>query len=308
MAWFSYHGGHSGQFCRHAEGRLEDVVRAALGRGFTTYGLSEHGPRDRPEDLMPIEADLTPADLHRTFAAYAEEALRLREAYADRLEILVGFETEALPPDTWPVRMREIRADLPACDYVIGSVHHVDGTCIDESPGLTARAAEEQGGREALEVAYFELVARVASELRPEVLGHLDLIRKFDGPAPRLTARAWPAVDGALEAARAAGSLLDVNAAPARRGLGPVYPLPEILDRARSIGVGVTLGDDSHGPDTVGVGLDACLEAIAAAGYREVHQLVRRDGGLRSEPVPIDEVRPAAPAASRPKRAPRARP
>lgn len=46
----------TGQFCRHAKGQLEDVVLEAIRQGFTTYGLSEHVPRYREEDLYPEEA------------------------------------------------------------------------------------------------------------------------------------------------------------------------------------------------------------------------------------------------------------
>jgi len=60
------------------------------------------------------------------------------------------------------------------------------------------------------------------------------------------------------------------------------------------MGVRVTLGDDSHGPDDVGVGLDACLRAIARAGYREVHRLGRRDGVVRALAVPLADVGPRA--------------
>lgn len=42
---------HSGQFCQHAQGTLENVVQFAIRSGFTTYGLSEHMPRNRPSDL-----------------------------------------------------------------------------------------------------------------------------------------------------------------------------------------------------------------------------------------------------------------
>lgn len=292
MAWFSYHGGHSGRFCRHARGTLEEVVLAAEAAGFTTYGLSEHCPRDRPGDLYPDESDLAPGDLHRVFAEYFDEARRLRDAFAGRLEILVGFETEVVPPRDWPARMRGLREGLGDCDYVVGSVHHVRDACIDASPEDTARAAEEVGGREALEERYFALVGRVAEELRPEVIGHFDLVRKFEGSAPRFGERTWRAIRSALEAVREAGSALDVNASPARRGGAPVYPLPEILERARRMDVPVTLGDDSHGPCEVGVGLDLCLRAIADAGYREVVQLVRREGHVRRERVALDDVRP----------------
>lgn len=51
---FSLHS-HSGQFCKHAKGTLEDVVKEAIRQGFELYGLSEHVPRYRPQDLYPEE-------------------------------------------------------------------------------------------------------------------------------------------------------------------------------------------------------------------------------------------------------------
>ena len=94
---------------------------------------------------------------------------------------------------------------------------------------------------------------------------------------------------------RDVGAVLDVNAAPIRKIFGPVYPAPEILARARAMGIGVTLGDDSHGPNQVGVGLDDCVATIAAAGYDAVMCLHRRDGALGWERVPLDQVRPQVP-------------
>ena len=46
---------HSGQFCKHATGTLEEVVLEAIRQGFVVYGLSEHVPRYRTEDLYPEE-------------------------------------------------------------------------------------------------------------------------------------------------------------------------------------------------------------------------------------------------------------
>ena len=51
---YSHHS-HSGQFCRHATGTLEDVVLEAIQQGFEIYGLSEHVPRYRAGDLYPEE-------------------------------------------------------------------------------------------------------------------------------------------------------------------------------------------------------------------------------------------------------------
>jgi len=49
------HHSHSGQFCRHAKDDLEEIILRAIEIGFKTFGLSEHAPRYRLEDLFPEE-------------------------------------------------------------------------------------------------------------------------------------------------------------------------------------------------------------------------------------------------------------
>ena len=291
MVWFSYHGGHSGEFCRHAKDSLADVVERAIAAGFSHYGLSEHAPRFRTEDVFPDETDLGPDGLQAVFHKYAQEAVRLRDAYRDRISLLVGFETERLPPGDWARRMRDIRASAPF-DYIVGSVHDIDGMVIDVSPERTAAIAETLGGREAMQIRYFDALAELVATLKPEVVGHIDLIRKFDRPVADFVPSVMRAIEPVLEAARDAGSVIDVNCGAYRRGYGPVYPLPAILKRARAMGIRVTLGDDSHGVATVGVGLDASLAAIAGAGYASVSYLDRDGSSIVWREAPLEQVRP----------------
>jgi histidinol-phosphatase (PHP family) len=296
MVWFSYHGGHSGEFCGHAKGKLRDVVERAVALGFTTYGLSEHCPRVRRQDLYDEEAAaaLTPSDLEHAFALYVTEAAALKEAFRDRLELLVGFESEALPEDSWRDLMRSVRRQHPF-DFVVGSVHSVHGVFIDYRPELNERLSEELGGWSALCRAYFDQVAELVAELRPSIAGHLDLVRRFRGPDVTFDASVWPHIERALEAVLATGALLEVNATPVRKGFGPVYPTPAILRRAHEMGVPVTLSDDSHAPELVGGALDACLRAIHEAGYTRVHYLSRNgdlDGPVQVLSADLADVKP----------------
>jgi histidinol-phosphatase (PHP family) len=291
MPWFSYHSGHSGEFCRHAKGELAAVIERAIEAGFTHYGLSEHCPRYRDEDLFPDERDQGTLALESAFARYAEYAFELRERYADQIEILVGFETERLPPADWAERMRAIRRSA-AFEYMVGSVHDVDGCFVDFKPELNRELAERLGGVEVLQIRYFEAVADLVATLKPEVVGHIDLVRKFDGPGARFAPRVQASITHALEVVREHAGVLDVNCGAERRGLSPVYPLPEILAQACAMGIGVTLGDDGHGAHDVGVGLPLCMRAIADAGYREVHYLTRAAGGVRWASAPLDQVKP----------------
>lgn len=293
MPYFSYHGGHSGQFCRHAKGNLRAVVERAVELGFTHYGLSEHAPRYRAQDLFKDEADLTPEDLARTFEAYVGEARALRLEYEGSIELLVGFESERLPPESWYDTMTELRR-VTGPDYIVGSVHDVRGLSIDYNPESTQNAAEALGGVEALQLSYFDQVADLVAKLSPEVVGHIDLIRKFDGAGAHFSPKVMERIEATLEVVRSVGGVLDVNAGAHRRGLSPVYPLPEILTLSRRMGIGVTLGDDSHGAHDVGVGLDACLESIAKAGYQEVHYLARAGEAVSWRMAPLSEVRPLA--------------
>ncbi len=296
MPWFSYHGGHSGEFCRHAKGALDAVVDRAIAAGFTHYGLSEHCPRYRTEDLFPGEEDLGPDGLVRAFEAYTAQAHAIRERIGDRLDLLIGFETERLPPGDWAARMRSLREQVKP-DYIVGSVHDVEGQVIDFTPEKTREVAAELGGIEIMQTLYFEAVIDLVTALRPEVVGHIDLIRKFDGNAPTFSPRVRRRIDDALEAVRLAGGVLEVNCATHRRGLGPVYPLPDILARACQLGIGVTLGDDSHGAHDVGVGLDASMRAITNAGYREVSYFAHdASGKVERRAAKLEDVKPVTAA------------
>jgi len=52
------HHSHSGQFCKHGFGELEEVVKEAIRQRFEVYGLTEHVPRYRQADLYPEEVKM----------------------------------------------------------------------------------------------------------------------------------------------------------------------------------------------------------------------------------------------------------
>lgn len=49
------HHSHSGRFCWHAFGSVEEVVSEDIKQRFEVYLLTEHVPRYRLEDLVPAE-------------------------------------------------------------------------------------------------------------------------------------------------------------------------------------------------------------------------------------------------------------
>jgi histidinol-phosphatase (PHP family) len=285
----SLHGGHSGRYCDHAEGNLPDFLDAAIAQGCPVYGLTEHAPRVEPKHLYAEEIAMgwDTATLDRLFAEYAAETARLQAEYAGRIEILRGFEAEIIPEGRYLDVMRGLRK-RHAFDYLVGSVHWVDGHIIDYTRAQFDAAAGQCGGIEALALRYYELLRDMIRDLRPEVVGHFDLVRKnapdeaaVDTPAIRR------AVDAALDAAAATGAILDVNTGGYRKGLGRPYPAPWIVQAAHARGIGLCFGDDSHRPAEVLAGLPEARDYLLHLGVDTLTTL-RRDGNtLCQQRVPL---------------------
>ncbi|KAF9977000.1 histidinolphosphatase [Actinomortierella ambigua] len=272
---FSFHS-HSGQFCMHATGTLEQVVQSAIAKKFTTYGLSEHMPRYLADQLYPEEAHLTTHDLEGMFDSYLTEAQRLREAYKDQITLLIGFETEYFGSQSvqWIRHLRHRHRlgqgpeGLPPVQYIVGSMHHVDSVPIDFSLELYQKALEVVGKGDwtRLFERYFETQYEMLQQLQPEVVGHFDLVRIFFKPAVldasgsnaspsalQLTERLWSLVKRNIDYVVSYGGLFELNSRAWKKGLADAYPQRDILEYILEKGGRITLSDDSHGPKDVGM-------------------------------------------------------
>jgi len=289
-AWkVSLHGGHSGAYCDHAVGSLREVLDAAAAYGYSTFGVTEHAPRIAEKFLFEeeIRRGWGVAKLAEMFDAYAAEMTGLVRDYAGRLDVLRAFEAEAVPDDSYPDLMLGYKTKYDF-DYMVGSVHHIREIIIDGPPELYNQAAEAVGGIEELAVAYYASVARMVSALRPEVVSHLDLVRR-NAPTPESveTDRAKSAALRTLDVIAEVGSILDVNTAGIRKGLGCPYPRPWLLREAHARGIPFCFGDDSHGPEQVGYGLDEARAYLLEHGVGSIAALRRRDGKITREVVPL---------------------
>ena len=285
----SLHGGHSGEFCEHATGRLREVLEAAIAAGYHTFGVSEHAPRSERRFLYDSEKEkgFTVGRLQRDFEAYAEAVHELSEQFAGMLVVLRGFEAEVVPAQGYREEMLGYNQRF-GFDYMVGAVHYVDEISIDSERAEFERALEACGGLEALAVRYYETVAEMVAALKPDVVGHLDLIRKNAGPDFSLdTPKIRHAADHALEAVREHASILDLNTAGYRKGLGSPYPAPWLVERASQMGIPFCFGDDSHGPSQVGAGMDEARQYLLENGVAAVTVMTRHEGELVRQVVSL---------------------
>ena len=285
----SLHGGHSGAYCDHASGTLRETLEAAVAAGYHTFGVSEHAPRLGEHLLFKEEVAMgwDVPRLESNFETYARDVQALSDEFDGRITVLRGFECEVVPTAKYREIMLGLRERFDF-EYMVGSVHYVDEISIDGPPELFEKAVVQHGSLEALAVAYYRAVADMIEALRPEVVGHLDLIRRnapsaesVETPAIRKAAR------DALEAARAHACILDLNTAGYRKGLGTPYPAPWLLTTAHQMGLPFCFGDDSHSAVQVGAGIDEARAYLLEHSIEHVTVLVREDGAVVKKQVSL---------------------
>lgn len=263
----SAHGGHSGPFCGHARDTLESILDEYVRQEFAWVGITEHMPPLRKRFMYPEEAAAgeSLSSLRQRFHRYVARCRSLQEELSDRIRVYVGFETESYPGALqWARQLR----DEYRPDYIVGSIHHLEDIGFDLSAASYRAAVDRAGGIEALYRRYFDRQYELIVRLRPQVVGHFDLIRLYD-PDYRIRLKhpdIQKKIHRNLEAIRQLGLAIDVNARAYLKGFDEPYPSIAILQQAIAAGIFLLPGDDSHDIQSVGAYLDDVLGLLQTLG------------------------------------------
>ncbi|NPV60650.1 MAG: histidinol-phosphatase HisJ family protein [Actinobacteria bacterium] len=239
--------------CGHAEGRLEDYALEAERGNLAGIGFSDHFPL-----LHTRDADLSMS--MEELPSYVREVVELREAFPG-LWVGLGIEVDYLPETAG--RLEDLLNLFPF-DYIIGSVHFIDGWGFDDP-----RYVSEYSGRDLFTLweRYFELLGDAAESGLFDLLAHPDLIKKF-GFRPREDVTHL--YENCLDRVAAAGIALEVSTAGLRKPVGEIYPSEDFLRMCRERDIEVTLGSDAHRPEEVGYRFGEALALLRKVGYQEV--------------------------------------
>ena len=221
----------------------------ARDRGIRQMGITEH---DRYIDDIDL-------------AAFQEA----REKFQD-VELRLGIEIDFVPGKE--EEMDYFAAALPY-DYIIGSVHRVDGEEVDHPDH---KDVYDRWDTYDLYEAYYENVRKATLSGRFDILGHPDLIKIFRHfPDRDITNMLEETADAVAES----GSVVDVNAAGLRKPIGEIYPSRDFLEMFHRRSVPIILSSDAHAPEEVAAGYDRSLRLVRDVGYREVITFKDRERG-----------------------------
>lgn len=249
-----------------------EMAIAAADAGLTSLGFSGHS-------VLPYENDW--AMTERSREEWLAKVRETKSAMSGRLEVYEGLEWDLLsaPPE--------------GCDYVIGSIHHLGPAAprltVDESPEATLRAIDEVfgGDRDSLAEAWFAQYEALARCGFVDIVGHFDLLTKFDerpGIFDAGSRRFREAAMGALELLCRADKIFEVNTGAIARGRRSVpYPSAELLRELKAREARVLVTSDAHSADAVACAFPRTEALLRETGFREIWELT----GRGFVPVPI---------------------
>ncbi len=221
----------------------EEMVQAAVKLGLAGIGLCVHSHTPFDESYCVKKERI--GEYLRTVAA-------LKEKYRGVIKVLCGVELD-------------LYSDMPTdgFDYVIGSVHYLkngeDYCPIDENVETLRKTVQRYYGGDWLAMcrAYYESVACLSSK-RTDIVGHFDLVTKFNQKAPLFdeNSREYLSIaEAAVDALLPHRIPFEINTGGISRGYRDVpYPAPPLLAYIRQRGGEVLPSSDAHCAAHIGYG------------------------------------------------------
>ena len=234
-----------------------EMVDAALAKGFQTLGFSGHAYTA----FDPLYC-MTPLGMR----AYKDEVRSLGDEYMGRIQIYLGIENDACDPQP-----------CDGLDYVIGSSHYLPlhgiYHALDNTPEMMQACINAFGGALSMARAYYRQLSQYALQEQPDIIGHFDIITKFnannrifDADSPAYQRIAFEALDAVVES----GAIVEVNTGGMARGFTTTpYPAPFLLKRLLELGAPIVVNSDAHAAGMLDAHFATMRTLLRDIGFRE---------------------------------------
>lgn len=236
-----------------------EMLSAAIEKGLDAYGFSDHAH-------MKIASHWMMAG-ERT-ENYIKEINSLKTEFSGRIKVLCGIEHDIFSD-----------IDLAPFDYVIGSVHYIkqgDEFCpVDSTKEEVFRAVKTYfgGNPYAYCKEYYSLLARHAENPEVDVVGHFDLVEKFndDGSVFDRSSPEYKKIAvSAMEKLNDAGKIFEINTgAMFRVGRSVPYPSEYLLRALSEMHGRIVFSSDAHSTDAIAFAFDRASALAEKCGFSD---------------------------------------
>lgn len=251
-------------FC-DGKNTMHEMAESAYQAGLDTLGFSGHSYVEL--DDFGIKSE--------TMGQYRSEAHRVKKLFEGKLAILCGIELDSCAPESF---------DLSGLDYIIGSAHEVKGDdgvvyIIDGTHERLVQAADYgfDGSIERLYTAYYDQFVTFLEKKKPTIVGHFDLITKFnekhrifDDNSSKYKDVAISMLDRVLKH----DMVIELNVGAIARGYRTLpYPAGFLLERILQKNGRVIITTDAHSKATLTHWTSEAEQYLQAIGFKTVLEL-----------------------------------
>ena len=239
--------------CGHAVGDPQQYAEQAMKIGLQEIGFSDHAPLVSHEDPKITMSFRQLPEYHRMIED-------VRTKYKEKLRIKVALEADFMLG--YEEKTKAILQGYPY-DYVIGSVHFIKEWGFD-NPDEVDKWQEKDINQ--VYRLYYELLRKSAESRMFDIMGHVDLVKKF---GHRSSEDMADEITKTAAAFKQTGVAIEINTAGLRKPVKEMYPSLHALKIYSQAGVPLTFGSDAHDPQDVGRDFKKAVDLAKAAGYKE---------------------------------------
>lgn len=244
---------------------MEDVIKDAIGMKMDEICITDHvdyGVKVDWDNAQQIVYRNGEPMANVDYPEYAASIERMRQRYGAQIAVKMGMEF-GMQMHTIP-QYEALFRRFPF-DFIILSVHQVENREFwnqDFQRGRTQRELHER---------YYEEMFNLVKNYRNySVLGHMDLIARYDQFGPYPFEQIRDQIAEILKVVIADGKGIEFNTSFHRYGLADTTPATAILELYRQLGgTVVTIGSDSHKPSHLGTYMDEAKMVLRNLGFHK---------------------------------------
>ncbi len=251
---------------------MEQVVRDSIAMGLDEICFTDHvdyGVKNDWDDAgeimyrkgLPGEPQNMPI-LNVNYPLYYETYQKACKLYGDKITLKLGME---FGMQAHTIEQYEKMFARYPFDFIILSVHEVEDKELWTQDFQRGRTQKEYNKRY-----YKELLYLVQNYHNYSVLGHMDLITRYDKAGNYPFEKLRPIITEILKIVIADGKGIEINTSSHRYGLKDLTPSRDILRLYQELGGRiVTIGSDSHKPEHLGAFIDEAKLELTKIGFRK---------------------------------------
>lgn len=245
---------------------MEDVIRDAVNMNMDEICITDHvdyGVKDDWDSGSEIIYRNGEPLANVDYPSYMDKIQFLKRKYAGKIRIKTGMEF-GVQAHTIP-QFEDLFTRYPF-DFIILSVHQVENKEFWTQEFQKGRTQKEYNERY-----YEEMLSLVKHYKNYSVLGHMDLIKRYDKKGEYPFEKVKPIIEDILKIVIADGKGIEMNTSAKRYGLKDTMPSREILRLYRELGGEIiTIGSDSHKPDQLGYGILEAQKILKDIGFQKI--------------------------------------